>query len=623
MKKLLVLLIINAYLLIAISANSQNNDFVFTHREVQKAINNNTRSIDGTPGNAYWQNYCNYDIKAEVFVDKFRINGEETLTYFNNSPDTLKKLYFTNIQDLFKKGVQRDWDLGSIDIHDGVEIHEVIIDGKSINLEPKQKQIYHRSTDFIIRLDDYFAPKSKHSIYIKWTNIIPEHTTVRNGVYNKTNMMLGYWFPKIKVYDDVYGWAYISHTGNAEFYNEFGNYKVEITTPKGYMLWSTGVLQNAHDNFTRKIVKRIAKASKSDDVINIITTDDIKDNLVFHKNMKHKWVLTMDSVSDFAFAISKDYIWDALSIDIDGRRVNINAVYKSNSVDFYKVAKVIYNVLDFYSNTNPKIAYPFSQMTAFNGGGGMEYPAMVNDGDNERLNGTLYLTAHEVGHTYFPFNTGLNEQRYAWMDEGLITYFPRKFVKKYTNDSSFTVQGDLLKSYDKLAATDKEIPLMVPSFNTGTTYRYQAYTKSSVAFYELCSYLGEEIFNESLREFSKNWEHKHPTAYDFFNTFNRVSKQDLYWFWNTWFFEMKNANLAIGEYKKGKLAIINKGGLPVAIRIEISNEVETKSMIIKADVWKTSNVYFIDIPIEFKLKKAVLSTLETPDVDHSDNVVEF
>jgi len=617
------LLLLFALSFVFSSSKAQQEKYVFIHKEVQKAIDNKTRSNNGTVGESYWQNFCNYDIKAEIFPEEKLIKGVETLSYFNNSPDTLKRLYFSNIQDLFKKGVQRDWDMGKVDLHDGVKINSIIIDGNEIKLDLEDRKVFHKSTDMIVILDNYFEPNSEHEIIISWINIIPKYITIRNGVYNETNYMLGYWFPKMKVYDDVYAWAKIPHTGMAEFYHEFGNYNVEITTPEDYKLWSTGLLQNASDIYKKHIIKRLEKSYKSDKVINIITAKDNKDNNVLKNKGKNTWVLKMDTVPDFAFAISKDFIWDATSVDILGNRVMVNAVYKVNSKDFHQVADITRNIIDYFSNTNPGIAYPYPQMTAFNGGGGMEYPAMVNDGDNDNLEGTLYLTAHEVGHTYFPFNTGLNEQRYAWMDEGLITYFPRKFVRDYLKDSSYILHQSLISSYNRMAATDLEIPLMVPSYNTGTAYRYHAYNKSSVAYYELCSYLGEDVFNKTLQQFAFEWEHKHPSAYDFFNTFNSVSGENLSWFFNPWFFEMKNADLAVGELTNNKLQILNKGGLPVAIRLKIYDGNKEKQLHFKANVWKGSNVYEVEIPEGFKLKKAELSTLDTPDINLDDNIKEF
>ena len=621
MNKYIKSAVIVVLMIISLSLYSQNHKTVFVHKAVMKALDNNTRTNKGVAGENYWQNFCNYEIDAEILTEELLINGKETLTYFNNSPDTLKHLYFTNPQDLFKKGVQRDWDMGQTDLHDGIKIHSVIIDGKEIDLNPNSRRAYHRSTNFIVILSNYFAPKSEHKIIIEWTNIIPAKIAVRNGVYNKTNMMIGYWFPKVKVYDDIYGWAKVPHTGAAEYYHEFGDYKVNITTPKDYKLWATGVLQNSKEIYTDQILNRIDKASKSDKVINIVTKDEV--NEVLKNDTKNVWKLEAKMVPDFAFAISKDYIWDATSINVDGKRVNVNAVYKHNSKDFALVADITRNIIDFYSNKNPGIKYPYPQMTAFNGGGGMEYPAMVNDGDSKDQSSTLYLAAHEVGHTYFPFNTGLNEQSYAWMDEGLITYFPRKFVKEYTNNKDYSVHSSIISAYNKMAITDKEIPLMVPSYNTGRAYRYQAYYKSSMAFYVLCEYLGEDVFNKSLQTFAKKWEHKHPSPYDFFNTFEAVSGQDLSWFWNPWFFEMKYADLEIGKLKSNKLLIKNIGGLPVAIRLEIFDGESSIKIDVKADVWKESNEYFVNIPKSYKLKKAVLNIKDTPDVFPKNNTIEF
>ncbi len=48
----------------------------------------------------------------------------------------------------------------------------------------------------------------------------------------------------------------------------------------------------------------------------------------------------------------------------------------------------------------------------------MEYPMMVNDNPEENRTACITLTSHEIFHTMFPFYMGINETKYAWMDEG-------------------------------------------------------------------------------------------------------------------------------------------------------------------------------------------------------------
>jgi aminopeptidase N len=248
---------------------------------------------------------------------------------------------------------------------------------------------------------------------------------------------------------------------------------------------------------------------------------------------------------------------------------------------------------------------------------------MVNDGDFDDYNATLYVTAHEIGHSYFPFNTGLNEQSSAWMDEGMITFLPRIFVNDNTKDSNYVVFKDIIDIYNKRAGSSFEIPLMIPSTNTGFAYRYHAYNRSSVAFLTLYNYLGEEKFTSALKEFAKVWEHKHPYPYDFFFTFNKVAGEDLSWFWKPWFYEMGYADLSIGKIENNKVQILNKGGFPVGVNLTIKTKDGNTNITRKANVWKNGiSEIWIDLP-KGKITQIELDTKTTPDVFPKDNILRI
>jgi hypothetical protein len=571
--------------------------------------------MDGVPGPNYWQNRADYKIDAVFHPDTRIIVGREVITYYNNSPDSMRRMFFQLYQDLYKKGVARDWDLGPVDLHEGVKLKSVEIDGI------KYTRWKRNSTILQIRLKKKFAPGSKHEIKISWELIIPGTRTVRMGTYNKTNFMVAYWFPKVVVYDDVAGYNDIPYTGSCEFYNEFGNYDVSIKVPAEYSLWATAPTTNLEELYKKNYLKRLDRARKTDEVIHIITKEDRAAGNILKKADSLVWKFHSEQTPDFAFAASKTYLWDATSVESGGRRVLINAVYKPGSLDFDTVADAAHKAIDYYTNISPKIPYPYPQLTAFNGRGGMEYPGMVNDGDSHAYNATLYLTAHEIGHSYFPFNAGLNEQLYAWMDEGMITYLPRKFVEKYNVDTAYDPISYMLSAYSRQAGSMKEIPLMVPSINAGYAYRYQAYARPSAAFYLLDDYLGTDTFNLALQEFMKRWEHKHPTPFDFFNTFNAVAGEDLGWFWKPWFFELGYADLALQAENDRVFTVKNKGGFPVPIRLTIYfKDGKTETMNLPMSIWRNGNRVFTVSFDKKTFKKLVLDTKRVPDVYPEDNV---
>jgi hypothetical protein len=445
-------------------------------------------------------------------------------------------------------------------------------------------------------------------------------------MYGEGNFFIAYWYPKIAVYDDIVGWDMHGHTGRTEFYNDFGDYTVEISVPADYTVWSGGVLQNAEDILAKKYYKRYLKAHESEDVVNIVSSEDREKNAKIQKDAEsHIWKFVFENTPDFSFALSNSYLWDGVKANNGERDVFVQSAYKSESINFYEVAEITKNIVEYFSSELPGIPFPYPQATAFNGGGGMEFPGMVNDGETSTRDGTLYLTAHEFGHSYFPFASGFDEQKFAWMDEGLISYFPRHFVHEYSHEDDPKYLQALVGQYAAHAGSFDDVPLIVPSENTGRYgYRFHAYTRSGTAFYVLEQELGTELFFAALREFYKRWKGKHPKSFDFFFTFNQVAGQDLAWFWKPWFYDFGVPDIALKEIKDGQLIIENKGQLPVPVRLKIiTGNGDEKELFIKAESWKNNNRRIeIRLP-EGRIKTIISDTEHIPDANPDDNILNL
>ena len=595
-------------------------------KEIKTAYEKGTRSFDGKPGKNYFQNRTDYKIKAE-FDPKTRIlTGEEVINFQNNSTENFSVLVVKLFQDLFKKGSARDWDLGPVDIHDGVEIKSVIINGKAIDV--KSRKVRRNATMMYLFPEEKIPAKSKSVIEIKWSLIIPGTVPVRMGTYDSTNFFIAYWYPKISVFDDISGWNTTPHTGKCEFYNDYGDFDVEITVPAEYTVLSSGLLQNGNEIFTDKYIKLLNKAAVSDKVINIVEKGDRAKNNITKKALKHTWKFKAKYIPDFAFTLSNKQLWDATSVKVGEKRVIVHAVYPENSNHFHEVADLSRKSIDYFSTKTPAIPFPYPQLVAFNGnkgGGGMEFPGMMNNGDPKSRNSAINLTAHEIGHSYFPFYVGTNERKYAWVDEGLITFFPQKIIVEQTHDKDYKLFAETLNRYNQSAGSSIEIPLIVSSENTGGAYMYQAYTRSSTAFYTLHGLLGPDKFNECLQEYTKRWNGKHPTPYDLFFTFNEVAGEDLAWFWKPWFFEMGYPDLALGTIteKSGTTEIIveKKGIFPVPIKLKViyKDGIE-KEFSKSANVWKNgAKSYNFEVP-KGDFKEIVLDNTLTADAFDNNNI---
>jgi hypothetical protein len=599
--------------------SAQQTSDLFMQKEVVQAYENGTRSPSGLPGENYWQNYARYSIDAELDTKTRLLKGKEEITYINHSPDTLKVLVFSIYQDIYKKGTSRDWDIGLQDLHDGVNIkfEGIEMDGKHFDISTNQIRRY--ATTMSLILPQALHPKDSLKVNLNWDFTIAEQRSIRQGTYHKSNFLVAYWFPRIAVYDDILGWNGDPYVGNCEFYNDFCDFSVKLTLPDNYLAWSTGELSNSEDIYAKPLLKKLEKARAQSIIVPVIRDEDWKDGKLFREEGKRTWVFKINGVVDFVFAASDNAYWDATSIQSGNRRVLIHAVYQKNSPDFPEVANLTRNIVDFYTHQTPGYPFPFSQITVFNGRGGMEYPGMVNDGSNKDFNKTIYLTAHEVGHSYFPFYTGLNEQRYAWMDEGLISFFPRKVVEKYTRDKDYNPYEQMISKYTAQAGTSYEYPLMIPSVYTGRAYRYHAYNKPAVAFYELEKYLGTDTFNLALQSFIKRWKGKHPIPWDLFYTFNHIAGEDLAWFWEPWFFKMTYADLSLEKTTKDKIVITNKGGNPIQVILRIKKKDGTiEKLQFPASIWRSGSSDFQFIP-KFNYSKVELNLENLVDSDLSNN----
>jgi aminopeptidase N len=610
---------------------SQND--LFIPRDVLAAYENGTRSLNGKPGAEYWQNSAEYKIKAEIIPENFLLNGFEEITYYNNSPDTLQQIVIRLYQNIMKAGVTRDFNFSSDGLTGGIMLKKVTVDDQEINVGDK-KQYYEFGTVAYIKLIDPVPPNSKINLTLEWSFEIPFKEKIRMGAYDSTSFFIAYWYPQIAVFDDINGWDKYMYTGYQEMYNDFSDFEVEITVPNNFAVWSTGELRNPENVLTEKYLNRYSIAQTSDEVINIVDSIEIKTEQIFNStDEKNVWRYSAQNIPDFAFAMSDKYLWDAVSVVVDSslmRRVFIQAVYQKSTEDFYHVAKFSKQIIQYLSFRMPGIAYPFYGLTAFNSGrrgGGMEFPMMINDGNSSSLNASLRLTAHEIAHQYFPFYTGTNEKRYAFMDEGWAVFLPFELQEKNTADGKDRRISTVI-NYQNLAGKEIEMPPMIPSFFlTREPYRNASYNRPSLAYYFLEDMLGINVFREALQEFITLWSRKHPTAYDFFFTINEVTGQNLNWFWNPWFFERGYPDLELDkviDIDDGYKFVVRKIGIiPIPIRLKIYFYDNTEDeLYFSAAIWEDGIEEYI---IEFKTDKNIIEVNlggeDIPDSNPDNNKI--
>jgi len=602
---------------------------LYMSRNIQSAYEEGTRSFSGMPGDNYWQNSSDYKIKVEVNPQENLLAGSEEITYFNNSPDTLTRIVIRLYQDILKKGGARDWPLPPESVHEGVQISKVVIAGEDVDMEDKKK--FNRSgTNLLITLNEALPPNSRLNFSINWNVYISDKVKIRMGAYDSTSFFIAYWYPQVAVYDDIDGWDRYNYSGQQEFYNDFSNFDVEIKAPNTFAVWAAGKLQNPDELLNEKYLERYNLAQQSHEVIKIITEEDLLSRNIFSGSSEfNTWKFKADYVTDFSFALSDHYLWDGVSVIVDSttnRNVFVDAAYKIESEDFYDVADISKKSIEYFSFEMPGVPFPYPCLTAFNGSGGMEFPMMINDGSASTLAGTVGVTSHEIAHTYFPFYMGINERKYAFMDEGWAVMLPFAFQERMVEDN-FPKRRNI-SSYQRFAGNETEMPPMIPSILLkGHSYRTASYSRPGLAYEYLREVLGDELFTEALQEFIKRWNGKHPLPYDMYNTFNEVTGQDLNWYWHAWFFEHGHPDLAIDrveqQEEKIQVFISKVGSIPIPIKLKIVFEDGAEAELNHtAAVWKNGNKEFIiEYPADKPVKEIILGSPDIPDTDSENNQV--
>jgi hypothetical protein len=597
---------------------------LYVPRNMQKPYDMGTRSWDGRPGPKYWQNRATYNIKASITPKSRLLSGEAIIIYENNSPDTLKMIRLKMAHDRYRKGSLRAYDVTPSDVSDeGVRVTDLRYNGQVVDEKKRTKA----NTFLDISLKDTpLAPGTKTTLNISWSYTLPAgEDAARECVCDSTTFFVPYWYPQVAVYDDLNGWASHPYNGQQEFYHDFADYDVTITMPAGFQVWATGEWQNAADILTSTYLDRWKKAQTSKDVISIFSEKELQKGGIYKKKAPQSFRFLAKDVPDFAFASSDHYNWDATSVVVDdktGRRTFVSAAYNTASTDYPQVARIAADGIGLMSNWLPGYPFPYPVMTVFNGNDGMEYPMMCND-VSTAPNSPMTLTVHEVSHTYFPFMMGINEQNYAWMDEGWAAFFDYLLSDSLSNH---TLGG--VRPYSNVAGTENDVPPMVRSSNLSTAYRNAAYQRPQNAYFSLLDLLGYDTFHRCMTEYMDRWKGKHPLPFDFFNTWNDVSGQNLDWFWKPWFFEWGYPDLAIagvmpGNTKNGQsIAIERKGNIPVPLHLEMEYTDGSKETVHHSPaIWRDGKTLFrVNGTTGKTLKSVKMGKKTIPDVDNSNNM---
>ncbi|HEY4326615.1 MAG TPA: M1 family metallopeptidase [Mucilaginibacter sp.] len=589
--------------------------------DIQQAYTKGTRSLNGKPGKKYWQNHGRYHIAITVAPPDNAIKGVEQITYFNNSPDTLKSLNMKLIVNVHRAGGRA----GAPDTSAGIKVDEMTINGARTAWNNDEAV----TTNQIVGLAKPLMPHDSVKLNITWHYSLSKRRG-RDGVIDSTTFYLAYFYPRVSVYDDYKGWDVQPHLGSLEFYNDFNDYILDVTVPKNFIVWSTGTLQNATEVLQPEYAKRLEQSFTSDSTIHVATVQEMAGKNVTAQNAVNTWKWTATNISDMALGISDHYDWDAASVIINDktqRRVSMQAAFAESSQDFHHSVQFGRYSLAWFSNNWPGVDYPFPKSTAFQGFADMEYPMMINDSHAPTLNFAELVQDHEQAHTYFPFYMGTNESRYAFMDEGWAT------TLEYLIGISEQGQKKADEFYKSFRVTrwihgahDKENPIITPSPDVTFGAGNNAYGKPSLSYLALKDLLGDKLFKKGLHNYMNNWNGKHPIPWDYFYSMSKGSGKDLNWFFYNWFFTPGYIDLGLEKADKTSsgyaLSIKNIGGFVVPFNVNVVyDDGTTESFHQTPIVWEHNQK---EITVNIKTSKIAKSiTLDGGifmDANEKDNI---
>ncbi|TDW46461.1 hypothetical protein EV144_106132 [Flavobacterium sp. 270] len=543
------------------------------------ATPNMFRTASGAPGPAYYQQQADYKIDVELDDKNSKLSGFETVTYSNNSPDSLEYLWVQLDQNQQKANTQTS-------LAESEKISQVLaLDGFSSkylkkNLErgfniqelkdAKGSPMSYTINETMMRINlaTPLKPGEKITFSVKWWYNINNYRKEggRSGyeLFEKDGnklYVIAQFYPRMAVYNDVEGWQNMQFWGSGEFALPFGNFDVNITVPADHVIDATGELMNRSEVFTAEQVKRYEQAQKSfDKPVVIVTQAEAEATEKGFSEKKKTWKFSAKNVRDFGIASSRKFIYDAMAVKLGGKVVMAESVYPKEANPLWGETSTITVAHTLKSYSSHTFDYPYPKAVSVSAEDqGMEYPMICwNFGrpdengvtSKEVKNGMIGVVIHEVGHTFFPMIVNSDERQWTWMDEGLNSFL--EYLAEQELDSKFPSRRGPAKNIVPYMSGDQKMlePIMSNS-ETIAQFGNNAYAKPATGLNILREVvMGRELFDYAFRTYANRWKFKHPTPEDFFRTMEDASAVDLDWFWRGWFYSTDFVDIGIKDVKQ-------------------------------------------------------------------------
>lgn len=578
----------------------------FRQLDVDLPTPNVYRTASGAPGHQYWQQRADYKISVRLDEDTRRVSASETITYTNNSPDSLRYIWLQLDQNRFANGSLEDRSetADQIDEVEGdaltystIARHQLDKDvdyGYTIESvsDARGRPLPHTIVDTMMRIDlpRPLSSGQRTTFSVDWSfNVLYEPRVGSRGGYehfpeNDTYIyFLAQWFPRLAAYTDYAGWQHKAFLGRGEFTLEFGDYEVDITVPADHVVSASGELQNPGAVLTAEQRRRLDQARDADSPVFIVTPEEAMENESDKADGMKTWRFKAENVRDFAWSSSRKYIWDAMIYRQDDEEmpeVLAMSFYPPEAEPIWSKysTHAVVHTMEVYSRFSFPYPYPTSQSVNTWKSGGMEYPMITFNGyrpdpidptdaaemveeapdrtySRRTKYGLIGVIIHEVGHNYFPMIVNSDERQWTWMDEGLNSFLDYVAALEWEEGyPAYRPDVNVLDNIVDYMVSEDQVPVMTNS-DSVLQLGPNAYSKPTAALTVLReTVMGRELFDFAFREYAQRWMFKRPTPSDFFRTMEDASGVDLDWFWRGWFYSTDHVDVAINDVREYKVS---------------------------------------------------------------------
>ncbi len=625
-------------------ASKYNPRETFAPLDLTPAVNR-YRSGDGSPGPDYWQNRADYVIDARLDPATHSISGTVRITYTNNSPGALDALWLLLEQNLYKPNSRGTLSQGGRPgsppiprgFTNGMNLDDVTVTVAGVTTSVKPLVSDTRAQ---LRLPVPLAPASQAEVDIRYHYTVPkEPWGGRTGWMDSKNgpiYSIAQWYPRMAVYDDIRGWDTLPYL-QQEFYLEYGDFDYSVTVPANYIVAGSGELVNPEQVLSPAQLKRLSAARASEKTIMIRSASEPFGSPTGTRT----WHFKMHDSRDVAFGASPAFNWDAARINLPGGRTALaESVYPVEAKNWDRSTEYLKDSVEHFSAH----WFPFPWPVALNVAGpaaGMEYPAMAFDPIEADPKDLFGVTAHEIGHSWFPMTVGFNERRNAWMDEGINTFID-VYESDEFNHGEFAPKRDGEYAPGGGNPVDEILPILAdpdapPIMSRADTiiekYRHPVtYFKTALGLVLLREQiLGPERFDPAFRRFVADWAFKHPTPADFFRAMDSEAGEDLSYFWRGWFYNNWQMDLAvtgIAPFPKEStfngstvtVASLDKLVMPVMLRVRFADGT-SRDIRLPAETWIRQGSTEVPVVSNSPVVRAELDPdHKLPDKDRTNNV---